>query len=64
MSLKIFSLLCLAMSLLGVVPVLLNPGTKDHVALILFAIVMIFMGMGFTTVSRALSKVTSISTHN
>ena len=56
MKLKVFSLLCLAMSLIGIVPVLLNPAIRDHVALILFAIVMIFMGLGFISVSRALSN--------
>jgi hypothetical protein len=56
MTLRIFSWLCLGMSLFGTVPVFLNPGIKEHVALILFAIVMIFMAMGFGYVSRALSK--------
>jgi ABC-type uncharacterized transport system permease subunit len=57
MALRIFSALCLVMSLLGIVPVLLNPGIKDHVALVLFAIVMLFMAMGFGYVSRVLSKI-------
>lgn len=56
MALRNFSLLCLAVSLIGVVPVLLNPGIKEHVALGLFSVAMIFMGMGFGYVSRALSK--------
>jgi hypothetical protein len=56
MSLRIFSSLCLGMSLFGIVPVLLDPGIKEHMALVLFAIVMIFMGLGFGYVSRALSK--------
>ena len=57
MALRIFSLLCLVMSLVGTVPVLLNPGIKEHVALILFGIAMVFMAMGFGYVSRALSKI-------
>jgi ABC-type uncharacterized transport system permease subunit len=57
MALRIFSALCLAISLLGIVPVLLNPGIKDHVALVLFAIVMLFMALGFGYVSRVLSKI-------
>ena len=60
MTLRVFSLLCLAMSLLGIVPVLLNPGIREHVALVLFAIVMIFMGMGFGSVSRALAKIPGV----
>lgn len=61
MNIRVFSLLCLAMSLVGVVPVLLNPGIKDQVALVLFALVMIFMGLGFSFVSRALSKMSGTS---
>ena len=61
MSLRIFSLFCVLVSLLGIVPVLLNPGMKEHVALLLFGIVMLFMAMGFGYVSRALSKISSAS---
>jgi hypothetical protein len=52
------------MSLIGIVPVLLNPGIHDHVALILFAIVMIFMGLGFISVSRTLSKMAGVLSTN
>jgi len=64
MTLRIFAFCCLAISLIGIVPVLLNPGIHDHVALILFAIVMIFMGLGFMSVSRALSKMAGVSNTN
>jgi len=60
MTLRIFSLFCVAVSLLGIVPVLLNPGMKEHVALLLFGIVMLFMAMGFNYVSRALSKISTL----
>lgn len=56
MALRIFSFLCVAMALLGILPVLLNPDMKDHVALLLFSNGMIMMGVGFGYVSRALAK--------
>jgi|GEM_PF-4738415 len=61
MTLRIFSLFCVAVSLLGIVPVLFNPGMKEHVALLLFGIVMLFMAMGFNYVSRALSRISGAS---
>lgn len=61
MTLRTFSFLCLAMSVLGIVPVLLKPGMKDSVTLIMFGIVMLFMAMGFRFVSRALSQVSGSS---
>jgi hypothetical protein len=56
MSLRIFSWFCISMSLFGSIPVFLNPGGKDHVALSMFAIAMVMMGIGFGQVSRSLSK--------
>jgi hypothetical protein len=61
MTLRIFSLFCVVVSLLGIVPVLFNPGMKEHVALLLFGIAMLFMAMGFGYVSRALSKISGAS---
>jgi hypothetical protein len=61
MSLRIFSWFCTSMSLFGVIPVILNPGGKDHVALIMFAIAMVMMGLGFGHVSRSLSKLSRTS---
>jgi hypothetical protein len=59
MNLRIFSFLCFAVSMLGIVPVLFNSSVHDHVALILFGVAMIFMGLGFTFVSRALSNMSA-----
>jgi len=61
MSLRTFSWFCASMSLFGIIPVFLNPGVKDHVALIMFAIAMLMMGSGFGHVSRSLSKLSRTS---
>jgi hypothetical protein len=56
MSLRIFSWFCTSLSLFGIISVFRNPGAKDNVTLILFAVAMILMGSGFGQVSRSLSK--------
>ena len=63
MTLKNFSLLCVGMALLGIVPVLIKPGMKDDVTLVLFGVVMLFMAMGFRYVSRALSQLSGSPGH-
>jgi hypothetical protein len=61
MSLRIFSWFCTSLSLFGIIPVFLNPGGKDHIALSMFATAMVMMGTGFGHVSRSLSKLSRTS---